>query len=496
MKRKFARAAPLLLAGLVHTGTALAQDAAPPVAEAPVEPPAAKADPAKLDKGLAAFYAQNHRDAAPLLFAYVEGAPQTDENRPWAQYFLARSLKALGLNHAATFHLARLARERANPTVLPKALEELKGLTELPHDEVLIDEQIFGSLDLAFLPAETSAYAHYQQGLLALKAGNERWAENHFSRLEPTTAEASRAKFALLVTRLRQGKAADAAMVEQFLALAADPQLTPHMRNEAMMAVGRLRYEAQDFQGALDAYAQVKLPPLDPGQASLYLEEAWARYQLGQLHAAMGLLTALEAPTFRDEFLPDKYLLRAFIYRDLCHYLPARRAARELTRRFADSLDTVRERGDLTTDLRLRRAAVTKGTAQRAHGHLEALELERERLGRFAGSFGQRLFRHLAAVYDLSRAEADRQFRLRLEEAVRREADKLLRAEEQVRLMDYEVGLKLYERIKRGAKLASRIEEEALRADQVAFTFNGEYWNDELRTYRFSLQSRCMEDAP
>ena len=71
----------------------------------------------------------------------------------------------------------------------------------------------------------------------------------------------------------------------------------------------------------------------------------------------MGILTTLDAPSFRDEFLPDKYLLRALIYRDLCHYLPAKRAAKELTRRFADSLEAIREREDLTQDARLRRAA-------------------------------------------------------------------------------------------------------------------------------------------
>ena len=121
-------------------------------------------------------------------------------------------------------------------------------------------------------------------------------------------------------------------MIDEFLELSKDQKLTQEARNEACLAVARLRYERKDFEGALEAYDQVKLPALDPGRATLYLEEAWTRYQLGQIHAAMGLLTTLDAPIFRDEFLPDKYLLRALIYRDLCHYLPAKRAAKELTR--------------------------------------------------------------------------------------------------------------------------------------------------------------------
>ena len=123
----------------------------------------------------------------------------------------------------------------------------------------------------------------------------------------------------------------------------------------------------------------------------------------------MGILTTLDAPSFRDEFLPDKYLLRALIYRDLCHYLPAKRAAKELTRRFAESLEAIREREDLTQDLRLRRAADSARLHQaRRAGSCESLELEGERLGRYAGSFGDRLYSHLTKLYDLAHAEAQR----------------------------------------------------------------------------------------
>ncbi len=443
-----------------------------------------------------AYFAGNPKAAAPKLFAFTESTAQTDENYAWAQLFLARSLLDLGLRHAGAAYLARIARERTNPAVLPKALEVLRTLTETPHDERMIDEEVFGSLDLGFLPEETAGFAHYQQGLADLKVGNERWANTHFAKLPEGSAEASRARFALLVTRLRTTKKdLPKEMIAQFLELSEDPKLSAESRNESMLAVARLRYEQKDYPGALEAYSKVKLPPLDPGRASLYLEEAWARYQLGQVHAAMGILTTLEAPTFRDEFLPDKYLLRAMVFRDLCHYLPAKRAAKELTRRYADSLESIREREELTQDARLRRAASSHGPTHRARAFLEALDLEGERLGRFAGSFGDRLYGYLTKLYDLQRAEAVRVADERLAEAVRAEADKLLRAAEQVRLMEYEVGLKLYERIKRGSKLVVAPEEEALSPSQVAFKFDGEYWNDELRQYRFSLKSRCIDES-
>jgi hypothetical protein len=478
---------------------AQAQAGAQPAAQTPASggdsQPPPKLDANAFDGALKDYFDGKYPSAARTLYAFIESTPPTDENFAWAQYFLARCLIDLNLRHAGAVYLAKVAHERSNPQVLPKTLEALKVLTLVPHDEVLIDEQIFGSLDLGFLPDSVSDYANYQQGLVDLRVGNERWAKTHFVKLEDDSIEASRAKFALLVTRLRNSKSVDDQMIEDFLELSKDEKLTLEARNEARLAVARLRYERKNYEGALKAYELVQLPALDPGRATLYLEEAWTRYNLGQLRATIGLLTTLDAPSFRDEFLPDKYILRALVYRDLCQYLPAKRAAKELNRRFSDSLEAIREREDLTQDPRLRRAAASHGSTRRASRFLDSLNVETELLGRFAGGFGDRLYKHLTKIYDLERAEGERLYRQRLREAVREEADRLLRADEQVRLMEYEVGLKLYERVKRGAKFIAPEKEIPLTPAQIAFKFDGEYWNDELRSYRVKIPSRCIEEG-
>lgn len=457
-------------------------------------PPMKRVDAKTFDEALDDYFGGNPKSAAPKLYAYVKTTPPTDENYAWGQYFLAKSLIDLGLRHAGNVYLAKISHERSNPAALTRALEDLQAATSRPHDEAMIEQQVFSALDLGFLPDETAAFAHYQQGLEDLKSGNERWAATHFSKLPETTPERSRAKFTLLVARLKDGRQAADDMIDEFLKLSGDQKLTHEMRNEAMLAVARLRYEQHNYDGALEAYRKVQLPPLDPGRATLYLEEAWTHYQLGQIHQAMGLLTTLDAPSFREEFLPDKYLLRAAIYRDLCHYLPAKRAAKQLTRKFADSLETIREREDLSRDGRLLRAARAHGPAMRAAKFLQSLNFEGERLGRFSGSFGDQLYAHLTKLYDLAHAEARRSYDKAIDDALRAEADKLLRAAEQVRLMEYEVGIKLYERVKKGSKLVLPQEEKPLTTAQIAFPFEGEYWNDELRDYRFSLKSRCIEE--
>lgn len=475
------------------------QQAPKPAAEAtppPPPPPPQKVGPEVFDKALADYFAGNPRASAGPLYAWLSTTARTDENYAWGQYFLARSLVDLELTHAGAWYLARIARERSNPNTLPRALESLRDLTDKPHDEVMIDEQVFGALDLGFLTEDAGAYAHYQQGLVDLRVGSERWATTHFSKLPEGSVEASRARYAMLVTRLRQVKDPSEELIAEFLTVARDEKLSREARNEAALAVARLRYEREDYKGALEAYSLVVLPQLDPGRASLYLEEAWTRYKLGDLRAALGILTTLDAPSFRDEFVPDKYLLRALIYRDLCHYLPAKRAAKDLLRRYRDSLEAVRNRDDLTQDPRLRRAANARGSTRRAARFLSRLEYEAAQLSRYTTSFGERLHAHLFRLYSLAIAEARRTYQARLEEAVRQEADTLLRATEQVRLMDYEVGLKLYERVRKSSRPPVAAQEEVVGPTQVAFPFDNEYWNDELRSYRVRIDSRCLEENP
>ena len=206
-----------------------AAEASKPAEAAPPAP--VKVDPASFDRALEDYFTGRPRDAAGPLYAWLQQAPKTDENYAWGQYFLARSLIDLGLTHAGASYLARIARERSNPNVLPRALDALKELTDRPHDEVMIDEQVFGALDLGFLPEETGAYAHYQQGLVDLRVGNERWANTHFSKLSETSPEASRARFALLVTRLKGVKEPSEELITDFLSLSKDEKLTREARS-------------------------------------------------------------------------------------------------------------------------------------------------------------------------------------------------------------------------------------------------------------------------
>jgi hypothetical protein len=287
-----------------------------------------------------------------------------------------------------------------------------------------------------------------------------------------------------------------AKLLPAFRELANDATVPAAVRLEAQLAVARLQYESKDFDQALASYRDVKLPMLDPGRPALYLEEAWTKYRLGQHEQAMAVLVTLDAPSFEDAFLPDKYLLRAQIYLDKCHYLPARRAARQLLRRFAGTLDAIEARAPLAEQAVLSRAALARGSAKGAQALYDRVQAERDRLAKDGRDLGKALNEHLKAVYGTAYAEAVRVRDQKLDRALENEANKLLDAAEQVRLVEYEVGLKLNARI--GAHPEELVPEsqDAMGPEDVSYHFSGEYWNDELRDIRIDLEDRCNDGGP
>ena len=459
----------------------------------------APAAPELFDEALVLLRAGKPREAAPRFFDFLHRSPRTADNYEPAELFLAESMVQLGFTHAAAVYYADVARTRARPETLPEALKAMERLSRGPHDEELIEREVLYGTDFGFMGPEIADYVHYNKGLMAYRDGQLRWSNFHFDKLKPNTVYAARARLLRAVDKLTRQNDVEGAQAD-FDALIADERAPLEVKNEARISSARLAYERRDFALAEKLYDSVQLPELDAGRGQIYLEKAWTFYERRDLSRAMGLLLALDAPSFRELFLPEKHLLRAFIYKDRCHYLPAKRAAREFTHRYRNALALIKARGDLAEDPRLLHAAYgLDGNARKADAFHKALLAERDQVDATAGRFqASGLTARLRKIYDRAVSEAARQRELAVKKATTAAADRLLREAEQVRLLDYEVGLDLYKRVKKGTLAQQLIDEEdrAFVTDQeIAYSFDGEYWNDELKDYRFQLPNRCAAEV-
>jgi hypothetical protein len=67
-----------------------------------------------------------------------------------------------------------------------------------------------------------------------------------------------------------------------------------------------------------------------------------------------------------------------------------------------------------------------------------------------------------------------------------------LRIDEQMNIVDYEIGAGLFKSGQGKTAGAARSPEVPLGSDEVYFKFDGEYWSDELGDYSVLAEDRCV----
>lgn len=466
--------------------------------EKDTQPRRRAAPPERFEQGLKAFYSDDFQTAAALMYDYVATNEPGVENYEWAEYFLGTSLANVGLRQGGAEYLFNVAKNRSRPEVLPEALLQIEKLVESGAvDEELLIERLFVDSEFGYLPPYISSFVRYHQGLADLRSGRLAWAKRLFDQIPEKDTYHPRALYALGVERLKNK--ADAEAVRYFRLALQHPEANLDLRNLSRLALARVLYEAEEYEDALRIYDSVEVPELSTAEASLYLEKAWAFYWMRDFRKTMGILYALEAPSYRDFYAPEKFLLRSLIYTNLCHYIPAKREIRRFRFRFQGSLDNIRARIDLREDEVLRNAALQDGQIGRLADFRRRLAREADEIDTFGGRWIETgLDEQLRKIYRLAVKRADLRLNAELSRETRRVAEELVEFEEQMYLLDYEVGLAIYRRL-RQENARRQTEEDDLSipaaGDRTYFAFDGEFWNDELPNYDFYIDNRCFDEG-
>jgi hypothetical protein len=221
------------------------------------------------------------------------------------------------------------------------------------------------------------------------------------------------------------------------------------------------------------------------------VEKAWDRTASGDLQRALGLLVGLGAPVFEHIFAPERDLIRAMVLRQLCQYRAAHVAIREFRTSYGPALKLIRDRGPLEKDPTMRGWAIAGTQALKNKGRLRKLLAdEKEAVSRVGDA---PLHSHLDSLYTAELGRIDGLLQRRLPQAVDRVADELLRIDEQMNLIDYEIGAGLFKsRDVKQAVTGIRQEEVPFGSDAVFFKFDGEYWSDEVGDYTVLAEDRCI----
>jgi hypothetical protein len=482
-----APAAPPAVAPAAPAAAATRATAAPPAAPKPSVEAPADADE-RMDRGLELLNAKKASQGAAVLYELYAALPETDLRRDAAAFRLAGALTELGLVQAGIEYYLEVLTGRRSPDLLGKTLAALKPLYErgLIEEWRFLDGVVYGT-QYGDLEPEVADFVEYLQALGDLRLGFGSWGRARLESLAATDRLYGwRARYLLAVDRVSQRNDEGAEkLLRQVLENAGAPA---DVRNLASLALARLLYERKNYEEAWTLYAQVHLPLVE--QDVVLLEWAWDRIASEDNQRSLGMVVGLGAPIYRRVFAPERDLIRAMALRRLCQYRAAHLAVRDFREHYGALVRKARDREGLREDPQIGQWAAW-GTRLAPWARMGTrLRTEKAMVSHVGDA---RLAEHLQALYGARLAYTEETMQRGLRRAIDSVADELLRVDEQMSLIDYEIGAGLMKPGgNRAGHLTARSGELPFGSSQVFFRFDGEYWSDELGDFAVISDDRCL----
>jgi hypothetical protein len=442
-----------------------------------------------MDRGLELLHAEEREQGAAVLYDLYAALPESDLRRDAAAFRLAGALVDLGFVQAGIEYYLEVLAGRRSPELLGKSLVALKPLYErgLVEEWRFLDGVIYSS-QYGDLEPEVADFVQYLQALGDLRLGFSAWGRGRLETLAATDRTYGwRARYLLAVERMQQRNDDGAEkLLRQILDASAAPA---DVRTVAALALARILYERKSYEEAFAYYAQVRLPLVE--QDLVLLERAWDRVGAEDQQRALGMVVGLGAPIFRRLFAPERELIRALALRKLCQYRLAHIAVREFHHRYGTLVRKARDRSGLHEDPSIVEWA-SWGTRLAGFARMRTrLHTETALVGKLSDA---ELRSHLKDLYAARLAFMEDNLRRGLNRAIENVVDELLRVNEQMDLIEYEIGAGLVKPgTKQGAaKITARPAALPYGSPQVYFSFDGEYWSDELNDFAVLADDRCL----
>lgn len=476
----------IVLVWLCLTGYCEAADDPGPLAKPAAQP--VKVDQSSLVRGYEFFKDGKFDKACPYLYQYISAYSPDVDDYEWAEFFLGVSLHELGFSHAAADILAGLVSRKPDTRIVEYSLRILENTTRTsPFDHDLIINQTICDQEYGFIERDLSDFIHYYQGVYDWENGFYAWGDEHFAKIAPDTYFFYKYLNQKALLKIYQDRIEEAKpLLRQILASNCRDGV---LMDEVRKTFARLLYETGEFEKADFLYLQIEKSILE--QSQNLMERAWAHYRMGNPERAMGLLYSFEAPSFRNYFTPEYYILKSFIYKDVCHYQSALRVVEEFKGRYGRSLDGIHRRGRVVENNEMLLLLLNKNKIRQTWEFLQLLEKERTRCGEFKGKGQAEFGKFLDRIYELQIAESTASIKNQIEFEYEKYADELLRYEEEAHLMAYEVGLDMYQKASLHSVREDKKEDGKQTGAMVVYPFQGEFWNDELSDLKVVLPNKC-----
>jgi len=480
-----------------------------------------------LQKALKLYETRDYYSASIELHKVIEGETGDSEaNQQRAEFWMGKTLYHLGFYSASLSYFDRIVQKGDAHRYYAATLKWLASLSrQLPESAGILKK--IGKYQRAQLeqPAleKVRDELYYLLGRWNYSQGNFKEAIALFASVPTTSDFFARAKFMEGITHVRMYKGRPAA--EAFKSLLRQAREAPatkeikQFEELAVLSLARVFYSTQQFDLSIKYYDLI--PQESPHWLASLFESSWSHFLRNNFSKALGNIHTLNAPYFEDQFFPESLILRAVIYFQNCLYDRSSEAIKEFNAKYPplkSQIDTVvgqykdptefyeyalkikNNTAGLSEEIgRLARAALSDKTLNKTFEYVDELDRELKQVQGAdpawkATAIAGVVLQDLTLQKSLAQNEAGQLAQQRLQR-VSKEIQELIK---QAIKVEYETinGQKnqLEASLRNEQVVPANVANQTniVPDDEHLFwPFDGQYWKDELGSYRFKIRSVC-----
>lgn len=477
-----------------------------------------------------AFNDDNFVDAA-VLFADLLDSDNADE-RVQAEYYLAHSLYKSGyLVPAYQYYGEVFNQGPAHPFFLKATAGLVSVATDLRDDLVvpqLLDQGYVD--DFRNLSPDALNTVNYLVGTFAYRRGNLADARDFLSAVSPDAGEYLKARYFLGVVSLNIAMNEEKVSFDKTLgyfkevADALEGTLDPEEKRLyrlAILGMARTYYTQGEYSKSVEFYE--KVPRFSEDWYDAMFESGWAYRQnaFGQtsrrsltreIGKALGMVHSVQSPYFDGRLRAESFVLRATAYFDMCHFDRTRKTTEEFFDLYEPMAEALKpyivgdqtdeemialiEEGSPSFPNEVRFRIASNSRYQKFLAQVEEIREEIARAEEFPnGSFKSQMMAVLQDQLDgrtsllsrIVRGQIETQAG-RLEELINKGRIILLETAKSERIM-----LEAGKDTSKGPR-ARGPRPLVPSASSQFWSFNDEYWIDELGYYQYSIKNECVDE--
>ncbi len=398
-----------------------------------------------------------------------------------ADAFIGMDLSVLAYDNWLT--VAR-THPNSNPANLAlNKISEFHAKNKFPTDQI---SRLVNEGRQREVPGPAQSMLAYFTALDNMKKGYLEWVDLEIKKIEKGTFWHRQLRFMNALASVRANKIDQA--VGELTTLSAETANEGWFKREIDWQLARLYLDQGQYDEAEKIYSGFLFSGRDFGRAML--ERAWIRYFKKDYSTSLGILYSMRAPFFDASRTPEQYLLSMLIYRDLCHYTSVQDVAAEFERVFKTPFKEMRH-GNLEKVPQLLSMVLVQGNVMPSADLISTVRRQKTRLKDGPVSALAEFLGRYHKILERKETEVRTYLEYQIRDNLELQANRLLEAREQVKLLEYVAGIEKL-RIEKGPRREyASVKEEPQKYEKLYWNFKQEFWWDETPNLRVLVKDRC-----